>query len=135
MAWFLKVIVLPRGARAHGPSDKLARTCAELLLEPSETRDRLTPNINRGKGKNGVGLLEAAFRLVVETEPLQKKLKQARIRDISEALAAGVLSNEEAETLGEAAAAVGAVVAVDDFAPSDLTPSSRDEEPEAATTG
>ena len=135
MAGFLKFVVQPRGVRARGPKDKLAQACAELLLEPSETRDRLTPNINRGKGKNGVGLLEAAFRLVVETEPLQKKLKQARIRDISEALAAGVLSNEEAETLGEAAAAVGAVVAVDDFAPSDLTPSSRDEEPETATTG
>ncbi len=120
MAWLLKVIVLPLGARAKGPSDRLARTCAELLLEPSATRDRLTPDINRGNGANGVGLLEAAFRLSVETEPLQKKIKQARIRDISEALAAGVLTNEEAERLGEAAAAVRAVVAVDDFAPSDL---------------
>jgi len=140
MAWFLKVIVLPFGARAKGPTDKLARTCADLLLEPSATRDRLTPGINRGKGNNGVGLLETAFRLVVATEPLQKKLRAARLRDISEALAAGVLTHEEAEQLGEAAAAVKAVVAVDDFAPSDLAAhdraeASRDSDLTAATSG
>jgi len=59
---------------------------------------------------------------VVETEPLHKKLRAARVKDISEALAAGVLTAEEAETLGEAAAAISAVVAVDDFSKAELAP-------------
>ena len=122
MAGFLKFIVQPRGVRARGPKDKLAQACAELLLEPSPARDRLTPDINHGQDDNGVALLETAFRKVVETEPLHKKLRAARVKDISEALAAGVLTAEEAETLGEAAAAVSAVVAVDDFSKAELAP-------------
>ena len=122
MAGFLKFIVQPRGVRALGPKDKLARACAELLLAPSATRDRLTPDINHGQDGNGVALLETAFRRVIETEDLHKKLRAARVRDISEALAAGVLTTEEAEKLGEAAAAVSAVVAVDDFSKADLAP-------------
>jgi acyl-CoA dehydrogenase len=122
MAAFLKFIVLPRGARARGPKDRLAQTCADLLLSPSATRDRLTPNINRGADNNGVGLLETAFKLVTETEELNKKLRSARIKDIAEAVAAGVLTTEEAERLGDAGAAVAAVVAVDDFSKADLAP-------------
>ncbi len=122
MAGFLKFIVQPRGVRARGAKDKLAQACAELLLEPSPARDRLTPDINHGQDDNGVALLETAFRKVVETEPLHKKLRAARVKDISEALAAGVLTAEEAETLGEAAAAVSAVVAVDDFSKAELAP-------------
>jgi acyl-CoA dehydrogenase len=122
MAGFLKFIVQPRGVRARGPKDKLAQACAELLLAPSATRDRLTPDINHGQDGNGVALLETAFRRVIETEDLHKKLRAARVRDISEALAAGVLTTEEAEKLGEAAAAVSAVVAVDDFSKADLAP-------------
>ncbi|HKJ74116.1 MAG TPA: acyl-CoA dehydrogenase [Alphaproteobacteria bacterium] len=133
MAGLLKFFVQPFGMRRKGPTDALARHCAELLLEPSATRDRLTPDINHGRGDNGVALLEKAFRLVTETENLQQKLRKARTRDVSEALAAGALTNDEAERLGEAAAAVAAVVAVDDFAKQDLAPAAPKAPVRAAT--
>jgi acyl-CoA dehydrogenase len=42
VAWMLRFLLLPLGPRRRGPSDRLTDACAELLLAPSATRDRLT---------------------------------------------------------------------------------------------
>jgi acyl-CoA dehydrogenase len=120
--------VQPLGARRQGPDDDLARTCAELLLEPSETRDRLTEGLYHGTGDDGISRLEHAFERVVALEPLVKRLRKEKIEDIDEALARGVLMPSEADQLRSLEEAVAAVVEVDDFAPEELSPlAARDE--------
>ncbi|HAD04319.1 MAG TPA: acyl-CoA dehydrogenase [Desulfuromonas sp.] len=138
LAAVVRFFILPLGVRRQGPADDLTRRCAEILLTPSATRDRLTAGLFLGAGANGsVADLELAFALVHETAPLQKKLRDARYADYREALARGLISAEEAALLQETAAAVEQVLAVDDFAAEVLGESNftaaREEPAEGAT--
>jgi acyl-CoA dehydrogenase len=119
-AWLLRLVVLPRGRRRRAPSDALSVACAELLLFPSDTRDRLTAGVFLGKGDDGVARLERAFALVTETDPIRRKLRQASVPDLEAAVAQGVLSAEDAARLTETEQAVAQVIAVDDFASDDF---------------
>jgi len=116
-AWFAKLVVLPLGVRRRGPPDRLRRRCAEILLAPSATRDRLTAGLHLGRGDDGMARLERAFALAVETEPLREKLKRAKATSWQDGLTAGLLTRSEADRLKETADAVASVVAVDDFPP------------------
>jgi acyl-CoA dehydrogenase len=92
-AFLVRLVILPLGIRQQGPVDALTRRCAEILLAPSETRDRLTAGLFLERGANGsVADLERAFDLVVQTEPLEKRLADARCRDRQKTLALGLLS-------------------------------------------
>jgi len=117
-AALLRFITLPGGSR-RGPSDELTRTCAELLLEPSETRDRLTLGVHALHEKGALKTLEEAFTGVVETEPLRRKLKEQGMT-LDEAEKNGALSEEEVEKLRKTEALVAKVVAVDDFDPQEI---------------
>ncbi|HEX2352243.1 MAG TPA: acyl-CoA dehydrogenase [Xanthobacteraceae bacterium] len=119
-AWFLRFLVLPFGLRRRGPPDRLTQACAEILLNPSATRERVTADIFRCPGNDGVARLERAFALVVAAQPLRDRLHQAHIRDIDQARAQNLITDAEAEQLRAAAAAVAAAIAVDDFAPEAL---------------
>jgi acyl-CoA dehydrogenase len=122
VAWLLRFMLLPFGVRRRGPSDRLTQACASLLLTPSATRDRLTADIFHGTGGNGLARLERAFELTIATEPLHDRLHQANVRDIDEARQQNVINDVEAAALHAAAQAVAAAVAVDDFAPEELSP-------------
>jgi acyl-CoA dehydrogenase len=113
-------LVLGPGNRNREPDDRLTKACAELLLEPSAARDRLTDGLFLGGDDDGVARLERAFGLVVATEPIRKKLREAEIEDIQTALDKGVISDLEAARLREREAAVHQVIMVDDFAPEEL---------------
>jgi acyl-CoA dehydrogenase len=120
-ALLVRLVILPLGIRQQGPADALTRRCADILLAPSETRDRLTAGLFLERGANGsVADLERAFDLVVQTEPLEKRLADARCRDRQEALALGLLSEAEGSQLQEAEEAVARVLAVDAFAAEEL---------------
>jgi acyl-CoA dehydrogenase len=119
-AGLLKFAVQPFGARRFGPDDDLIRQCADLLLTPSATRDRLTGGLYHGRGEDGVALLDHAFAMVIAHEPLAERLRKAHIHNPDEALAKGVISRNEADQLRAMNEAVAAVIAVDDFAPEDL---------------
>jgi hypothetical protein len=121
-AWLLRFLLLPLGLRRRGPSDRLTQACAEILLEPSATRERVTADIFRCPGNDGVARLERAFALVVATAPLRDRLHRAHVRDIGQARAQNLITEAEAEQLRAAADAVAAAVAVDDFAAKDLAP-------------
>jgi acyl-CoA dehydrogenase len=123
-----RVAIMPLGPRRHGPDDALIRRCAALLLEPSETRERLTEWIWRGKSGEGIASLERAFDLVTATEPLRKRMREAEARNVAEAMERGVISAEQAERLRERDAAVAEAIAVDDFAPEDLSPAAAERE-------
>jgi acyl-CoA dehydrogenase len=120
-AWLLRFMLLPFGVRRRGPSDRLTQACAGLLLAPSATRERLTADIFPGTGSNGLARLERAFELRVATEPLRDRLRHADVRDIEKARAQNIINDAEAAALKATAEAVAAAVAVDDFAPEELS--------------
>ncbi|AUL48288.1 acyl-CoA dehydrogenase [Bordetella trematum] len=116
----LRVVVLPMRL-ARGPGDALTRECAQLLLQPSATRDRLTADLKRGGGDDAIGRLEDAFARVSALGDLLERLRREGVRDWRLARQAGVLSEAQAADLAAAEAAVAEVIEVDDFAPEDLT--------------
>ena len=120
-AWLLRFILLPFGVRRRGPSDRVTQACAEILLVPSGTRERLTADIAHGVGDDGLARLERAFELTVAAQPLRDRLQHAHVRDVEEALARHLINAAEAAQLRAAAEAVAAAVAVDDFSPQELT--------------
>ena len=121
-AWLLRFLLLPFGVRRRGPLDRLTQACAKILLEPSAVRDRLTVDVFPGLGDDGVARLERAFKLTIAVEPIRERMHKARVRDIDQALAQGLISEADAGQLRAAAEAVAAAVAVDDFAPEALSP-------------
>jgi acyl-CoA dehydrogenase len=120
-AWLLRFMVLPLGIMRRGPPDRLTEACAEILLNPSATRERVTADIFRCPGNDGVARLERAFALVVAAAPLRDRLHRAHLRDIDAARAQSLITDAEAQQLHAAADAVAAAVAVDDFAPEALS--------------
>lgn len=120
-AWLLRAAVLPFGARRRGPSDRVLRACAELLQHPSPTRDRLIEGVYVGGKDEAIGQLIDAFERVVATQPIHDRLKDQGVRHWKDGLAKGLLSPQEIVALNAADEAVAAVVAVDDFAPEQLS--------------
>lgn len=130
-AMLLRALTLPGGSH-RGPSDQLTRECADLLMKPSPTRDRLTRGVTAVAKNGALKLLEEAFSLVVETEASRRKLRDSKL-SLEEALSNGTISEEEARLLQKADDLVGKVVAVDDFDPSEILRGADDyRHPEAA---
>ncbi|MEK8091232.1 acyl-CoA dehydrogenase [Methylocystis sp. IM3] len=113
-------IIQPFGRRQIGPSDELARRCAAILVQPGEARDRLTADVFRGCSNDAVAQLERAFGLTVETAPLRRRLREAKIDSTEEGLRQSVIGISEAERLRATDAEVSSVIAVDDFDPREL---------------
>src|SRR5204862_6796566 len=105
-----------------GPSDRLTHACADILLAPSAARDRLTVDLFHGIGDDGLARLERAFALTIAAAPLRERLHKWRVRDVDAARKQGLINDAEAAELNAAAEAVSAAVAVDDFAPEEITP-------------
>src|SRR5262249_37454394 len=110
------------GLGRRGPSDRLTRACAEILLNPSATRERLTVDIFHGTGDEGLARLERAFALTVAAQPLRDRMHKAHVRDFDKARQEGLITEAEANEVRAAADAVAAAVAVDDFAPEAISP-------------
>jgi acyl-CoA dehydrogenase len=114
--WLLRVAILPLGPRRRGPADSVTRACADLLLEPSATRDRLVENVYVGGKDEAVGQLIDAFERVVATQPIHDRLRAQKIRDWKDGVEAGWVTADEIAALEAADRAVAAVIEVDDFA-------------------
>lgn len=121
----MRLLVLPLGRRAKGPSDKLGHAVASILLEPSAARDRLTAGLFVNLKKDDpVGRVELAFRKSVDSEPLEIRIRNATGKqvfpyDFEEAIAAGleagVITDMEAQLVREAAELVDDALQVDVF--------------------
>ncbi|UFX43760.1 acyl-CoA dehydrogenase [Bradyrhizobium sp. 41S5] len=122
VAWMLKFLIQPFGARVTGPSDSVVHLCAQLVMSPSAARDRLTPDLAFVEDDGGIARLERAFRLVTESEDAAKQLRAARLHDWKEAVKKGVVTEADGEKLAAAHEAVAKVIEVDDFAPEALSP-------------
>jgi acyl-CoA dehydrogenase len=134
-AWLLRFMVFPLGRPFAGPKDSVGHRVAQILLEPSRIRNRLTEGIFLPAGPDEpLARLEDALARVVAAEPLEKRLRNAvkdgRLRKGTEleileaALNAEIVTADEAKTLWLAMEARREAARVDDF------PSLRAVEPE-----
>ncbi len=122
VAGLLRIMVLPGGVRRRGPPDALTRKCADLLTKPSPSRERIACGVFPGQDDDALARVERAFDLVEGTEGLRSRMRQAGIGDRRTAQEHGLITEEEADRLEAAEAAVAAAVAVDEFAPESLAP-------------
>ena len=117
-ATLLRVVTLT-GGTARGPDDRLTRACAQLLMTPSETRERIIGRMFGGCERDGLRQLDDAFERVIAAEPIRKRLRDADTTP-KKGLEDGLITAEEKAELDAMQAAVARVIAVDDFAPEDL---------------
>jgi acyl-CoA dehydrogenase len=122
----LRFVVFPFGRREKAPGDRLTHKVAQLLLVPSDTRDRLTQGVYRSDTSNHpICFMERALPQVIQAEPLERRLlkalKQGDIKGITweeqvrSAIETHVLSKEEADILARVRKLVAEIIAVDDF--------------------
>lgn len=127
----LPLILKPFGNRRHIPNDKLGHQLAKMLIQPNETRNRLTRLVYREPGENcPLGRMEETFHKVCAAEEIERKvmkavkehqLKSLTFREqIAEALNCDILTAAEAKQLDEAEIARQDVIKVDDFADDEL---------------
>ena len=55
--------------------------CAQLVLEPSAARDRLTPTCRMSTTMAALARLEKAFLLVTAAEDISKRMRAAHLHD------------------------------------------------------
>ena len=78
VARLLRWTIFPLGMSFRPPLDSRNRECAQMLLEPGSSRDRLTGGMYIGKGESDpTGVLEAAFLATIACEPIDEKLRKA----------------------------------------------------------
>jgi acyl-CoA dehydrogenase len=139
LAAWLRVAIFPLGRPYVVPSDELGARVAELLIEPSDTRDRLTAGMYLPRDEDDpVGTLELALAATVASEPIEAKIRAAikagRLvvgagQDPAPlARAAGVISAVEQAQLKRCNELRDKVIRVDDF-PMDFDRGARTEEP------
>lgn len=124
VGWLLRLLIQPLGPRRRGPSDRVIERCAAILTNPCAARDRLIIDLFHApdtEHENGLGLLERAFALTVAVQPIRDRMHAARVRDIEQGVKQHTITADEAVKLRAAADAVAAALAVDDFAPQELT--------------
>lgn len=126
LGWILRVLVFPLGMNQRRPDDRLGHKVARLLLEPSDTRDRLTAGMYiNDDPEDIIGCLEDALKKTLAAEPIEKKLKEKGHRYepkgdnyedwLSELVQESVLSHTDAEILSAARDASTKIIQVDHF--------------------
>lgn len=128
----LRLLAFPFGLPYQAPDDRLSDAVAEIILAPSETRDRLTAGLFVPVGDHEpLGRLEDALERTLAAERVLAKIRRG-MRDgkvargdpeqrLTQALEAGVINAGEAETVKAALVARRKVIEVDDFAPEEFT--------------
>ncbi|MAG57924.1 MAG: acyl-CoA dehydrogenase [Planctomycetes bacterium] len=136
LAWLLRRVVFPFGARWRPPSDRAGHRIASMLLDPGPQRDRLACGMYVNTDpEDPTGRLEHALRAVVAAEPIERRIKDAvRAKSldaapaadlVGRAVTAGVITADDAALVATARQASAFAIAVDDFGPEDFTPGGR----------
>ena len=132
LAAVMRLLTLPRGLTYSAPSDRLGATLADLVSNPTESRERLASYIYKTvEPTNPLGLLQEALVLSQTAEPIEKRIRVEGVKtgkvtaldlpgQITQALAAGIISETEAASLREYDRKVMDIINVDDFAPNEL---------------
>jgi acyl-CoA dehydrogenase len=131
VAKVLRLAIFPRGRTYSSPSDELGRQIVELIINPTHTRERLCDCIHKTRHSgNPLGQLQRALELAEEIKPLERKIFDARRRgeimsddtpgQIDEAERKRLITEEEARQIRGFDREIMAILAVDDFDPSEL---------------
>jgi acyl-CoA dehydrogenase len=128
----MRFLILPRGRAYSAPSDRLGRKLAELVMNPTDARERLCQYMYWTlEPTNPFGLLQELLLLSQTVEPLEKRIRVEGVKtgkisaldlpgQIQQALAAGIISDTEAATLRDYDRKMMEIINVDDFAPHEL---------------
>ncbi len=132
LAGLMRLLIFPRGRIYSAPGDRLGRTVAALVTQPSAARERLGEFTYRTlEPSNALGLLQEALELAIQLEPLEKRIRVEGVKTgkvtaleapgrIQQALALGLISETEAAALREYDRKVMDLIHVDDFEPDAL---------------
>ena len=131
-AAFLRMFIFPRGRTYSAPADEIGNKVVELMTTPGESRERLSQFAYKTREPgNPLGLLQEALELAETNAPLERRLRQAYKEglisseylglQIDEGERAGVINKKEAAALHMYHDKVSALLAVDDFAPEELS--------------
>lgn len=130
IAGALRIVLFPTGRAMSMPSDRLDHKLAQLIMEPSETRDRigrgqfLTPVAN-----NPHGLVNQALYDIIAAEPIFERICRLKERKFSftrldkladQMLPENIITQEEADILRKAEASRLRTINVDEFDFDDL---------------
>lgn len=125
----IRTLVFPFGIGYKMPSDAVAQQICEALSKPNTLRDRLTHLCYMGKDEDdATGLMENAFVAMYNAQPLLKKIAQAQkagqlprkqplLDSINQALAASILTEQEAASLRKMNQLRFKAISVDSFKP------------------
>lgn len=131
IGWWLRHWLFPRGRAYAPPDDRLCDRVAQLLLKPGEARDRLTQGLFvPTTATDPLGRLEDALHKGLKAEPVLKRIREAmragtlapgdpEVR-VTEACAAGVITESETAWVRDAIVARRQVIEVDAFTQADL---------------
>lgn len=144
IAMLLRGVIFPLGRRCRAPSDQLDHQLASILQVPSATRSRLGRGQYLAPGENNpAGQLEQALQDVMAAEAIHDRLCKQQQQHFSftrldalaaEGLAAGWVTQEEAEVLIRAETSRLRSINVDEFAADALAtqPVKREQQPKTA---
>ena len=131
VAWGLRPILFPLGARARPPSDRLTSALARAILDDGGLRIALTQAIFLPPAEEpGLGFIDATLRKVVASREGRDKIKEAQKQGLlprgparqvlQQAQDSGVITPREAELIRDAESARDAAVQVDSFPPASV---------------
>jgi acyl-CoA dehydrogenase len=132
LAGVMRALIFPRGRTYFAPGDRLGRSVAALVTNPTQSRERFGQFIYKTlEPGNPLALLQEALLLAVQLEPLEKRIRVEGVKTgkltaldqpgrIQQALAAGIISETEAAALRDYDRKVMDIVNVDDFQPHEL---------------
>lgn len=126
VAGLLCFLVMPFGRRLPPPSDKLGTQVARLMMENGSTLERLIKGVYKPQEETDpVGVLAHAHKAIIETEAVEKKLRQMDRKgeftavsprtQLQEALDKGVITQQEFDQVTRARKLKRDVIMVDDF--------------------
>jgi len=124
--FILKLVAFPIGRHEREPGDRLSHKVAQLLLSPSETRDRLTSGVYKSAvSGHPVGVMEEALPIIIAGEPLERRILKAQKAGqldavgwearLQQALDRSIIDSSEAELLKQSREMTLEIIAVDDF--------------------
>jgi len=137
----LKFLCFPTGRRHPISDDRTGHKIARLLLTDSASRERLIAGSFKSQVDDGTGIVLQAFEAVLKAEPAEHAVRNALKkvptpvnvdRLCKQAVAAGVITEEQAADLKRAQELSARVIAVDEFTPAELGNQAEEERPTLA---
>ncbi len=131
IAWLLKVMIFPIGERFSKPRDNISHKVAQLLIAPTETRQRLSEGIFLSSvPENVLADVQDALIKSIAAEPIEKQIKAAKkeglingytsLEQAQSALEKNAITVEQFDIVIQAEEARKKVIAVDDFSSEEL---------------